>query len=118
MKAKDLDYFKKKLEHKRAELIHAVQLSESYGREAASERDAMDIVDRASSAYTKEFMFSKSNSDRRLLQSITDAISRITEGEFGECLNCEKPVERKRLEAIPWAGLCVGCQEKEERGEL
>ena len=118
MKAKDLNYFKKKLENKRAELIHAVQLSESYGREAASERDAMDTVDRASSAYTKEFMFSKSNNDRRLLQSTTDAISRITSGEFGQCLSCEELVERKRLEAIPWAGLCVKCQEKEEGGEL
>ena len=56
MRARERNYFKKKLIEKRAELISIVQKTESYGRELDSEGEAMDIADKASSSYTKEFM--------------------------------------------------------------
>ena len=78
----------------------------------------MDLVDKASSSYTKEFMFSKSNSERRFLVTVNEALDRLEQGEFGDCLNCEEPIGRKRLEALPWARLCIDCQELEEKGKL
>lgn len=118
MQAKDLKTFKKKLLEKRAQLIEVVQKTENYGREADGEGEAMDIVDKASSSYTKEFMFSKSNSDRQFLQMVNEAVERIEDKSYGECVNCGEQVERKRLEAIPWARLCIKCQEMEEQGLL
>ncbi|MBI4444643.1 MAG: TraR/DksA family transcriptional regulator [Acidobacteria bacterium] len=115
MQAKDLNRFKKKLLEKQSELIDVVHKTENYGREADAEGEAMDIADKASSSYTKEFMFSKSNSDRQLLQMVAEALGRINEGSYGACLHCEEPVERKRLEAVPWARLCIKCQEMEEK---
>ena len=105
---------KKKLLEKQAELIAVVQKTEDHGREADAEGEPMDMADRASSSYTKEFMFSKSNTDRQLLQRVTEALERIESKSYGECLNCEEPVERKRLAAVPWARLCLKCQELEE----
>ncbi len=78
----------------------------------------MDTGDKASSSYTKEFMFSRSNTDRQVLKLIQDAMERIEEGTYGECANCGKPVEPKRLEAVPWAPYCIACQELEEQGLL
>ncbi len=118
MKAKDLKYFREQLVAKRKELIQVVQKTEDYGREANSEAETMDIADKASSSYTKEFMFSKSNADRRQLQKIADAIVRLDDGEFGNCVNCEEEIGRKRLEAVPWAELCIKCQQLEEEGRL
>ncbi len=118
MRAKELKSFQKKLLEKREELIVAVQKTETYGREADAEGEAMDIADKASSSYTKEFMFSKSNTDRQLLQRVTEALERIEAKSFGECVNCEEQVERKRLSAVPWAHLCLKCQELEEEGKL
>lgn len=118
MQAKELKRFKKKLLEKQSEVVDIVHRTEEYGREADSEGIAMDIADRASSSYTKEFMFSKSNNDRQLLQVIAEAIDRIGEGNFGDCMNCGEQVERKRLEAVPWARLCIKCQELEEQGML
>lgn len=115
MEANDLNYFKEKLLARRRELIDVVQKTEDYGREADSEAQTMDIADKASSSYTKEFMFSKSNVDRRMLQMIADALSRLEGGSFGVCLNCEEEIGRKRLEAVPWTSLCIKCQELEER---
>jgi DnaK suppressor protein len=116
MESSDLQYFRQMLQDKRGELITVVQRTENYGREADGDGEAMDIADKASSSYTKEFMFSKSNSDRQQLQMVAEALMRIDSGAYGECLNCGEEVERKRLEAVPWARLCITCQEIEERG--
>ena len=117
MRARELNRFKKKLLEKRSELIDVVQKTENYGREADNSAEAMDIADKASSSYTKEFMFSKSDSDRQLLQAVIDALDRIEEKDYGDCSNCGEPVERKRLDAVPWAALCLSCQEQAETAD-
>jgi len=114
MRAKDKKYFRQKLLEKRAELISVVQKTEDYGRQVNSEAEGMDLADKASSSYTKEFMFSKSDGDRQLLQEVVDALGRLDEGDFGKCMNCEEEVERKRLEAVPWSPFCLSCQAKAE----
>ena len=114
----EFDHFKQKLLEKQSELVDLVQKSESYGREAESEEDSKDYIDKASSSYAKEFLFRKSNSDRQLLQLVIQALERIESEEFGGCMNCQEPVERKRLEAVPWARLCLSCQELQEQGKL
>ena len=115
---KDLDQIKKALEGKKSKLLQLLQKSQSDGREIDSESEAMDIVDKASSSYTKEFMFSRSNQERLFIQAIEEALKRIEDGSFGECSNCGEIVNRKRLEAVPWAELCLACQELEEQGRL
>ena len=115
---KDLDQIRKALEGKKSELLQLLQKSQSDGREIDSESEAMDIVDKASSSYTKEFMFSRSNQERLFIQAIEEALKRIEDGSFGECSNCGEIVNRKRLEAVPWAELCLACQELEEQGRL
>lgn len=111
MRARELEQFRKKLLVKRSELIEIVQKTENYGREADSSTEAMD---KASSSYTKEFMFSKSGGERQLLQAVIDALDRIETKDYGDCLSCGELVERKRLKAVPWAALCLSCQEKAE----
>ena len=114
MRAKDKKHFRQKLLEKRAELISVVQKTEDYGRQVNSEAEGMDLADKASSSYTKEFMFSKSDGDRQLLQEVVDALDRLDEGDFGKCMNCAEEVERKRLEAVPWSPFCLSCQAKDE----
>lgn len=115
MRTRDRNYFKNKLLEKRAELISIVHKTESAGRALDSEGEAMDMADKASTSYTKELMFSKSAGDRQLLQKVVDALGRIEGKNYGECSNCDESVERKRLKAVPWASLCLSCQEKAEQ---
>lgn len=110
--------FEVKLLEKQQELIDKVKKSEEYGREAESEEESPDLVDKASSSYTKEFMFRLSNSDRQLLQMVNQAIDRVRNEEYGVCQNCEEPINEKRLEAVPWARLCRDCQQLQEDGKL
>jgi DnaK suppressor protein len=117
MDKKKLEYFKKRLETRLQELRRMVSRTEMDGR-TTDDDSAQDIADRAASSYTKEFLFSQSNNDRQLLQMVENALSRIREGVFGECVSCGKEINAKRLEAVPWTRHCIECQEKLEQGML
>ncbi len=117
MDKKRLEQFKKKLEARQQDLRRLVSRNVQDGR-AADEESAQDIADKAANSYTKEFLFHQSNNDRQLLALVEEALARIREGTFGECVNCGNEVNPKRLEAVPWTRYCIACQEKVEQGIL
>jgi len=45
------------------------------------------------------------------LQNARAALRRIKDGSFGTCQQCDEEISPKRLAAIPWAPLCIVCQE-------
>ncbi len=49
-----------------------------------------------------------------LLRLIREAQERLKSGEYGVCVECEEAISTRRLEAVPWAALCVRCQELAE----
>jgi len=109
-------YLKQKLAEKKVSLANLIARAEDYGREKDSA--ALDTADMAVETYTKEFMFGKSAGDRTTLQLIEKAIERIEKGTYGSCTHCEEPIQPKRLDAIPWAPYCFGCQALREKGRL
>jgi DnaK suppressor protein len=117
MDKKRQEAYRKKLQTKREELLLNISRVEEEGR-AADEDTTVDLADKAANSYTKEFLFGQTNIDRNLLRLIDESLLRIREGEFGLCANCEKEVQQKRLDAVPWAKYCIECQEKQERGQL
>ena len=114
---KKLEQFKKTLETRRLELRHTVSRTEQSGRDADQD-STQDIADKAASSYTKEFLFHQSNNERQLLAQVEKALERVREGTFGECIACEKEINAKRLDAVPWTRHCIECQEKLEQGIL
>jgi len=114
---KRLDYYKKKLQTRREELVKAIARTQQEGREA-DEDPTVDLADKAANSYTKEFLFGQTNSDRALLQLVDEALERIREGTFGLCIQCQEELQQKRLEAVPWTRYCIKCQEKQEQGLL
>lgn len=117
MDKKKIETFRKQLEQRQQDLRKIVARTEQDGRDA-DVGTAQDIADRAANSYTKEFLFHQSNNERQLLQSVEIALSRISEGVFGECINCGNDINPKRLEAVPWTRYCIACQEKLEQGQL
>ncbi|MBP1622154.1 MAG: transcriptional regulator, TraR/DksA family [Acidobacteria bacterium] len=116
MDAKKLGNYKEKLLQKRLSLTSMVQKTEGYGRE--KDQNIQDVADMAVESYTKEFLFGKSSGDRRILQLIQEALDRIDDKSYGECANCGNEIQPKRLEAVPWAVLCIQCQNLQEKGLL
>ena len=117
MEQKKIKTYREKLLQKKHEILEAYQKNKTYGMEADAE-GAQDIADKASSSYTKEFLFSLSNTERDMLQQVDAALHRLDDHRFGFCVVCEDEMDRKRLEAVPWAKRCISCQEKQEQGLL
>ena len=116
MDTRKLNYFRDRLLEKQHSLTDMVHRTEGYGRE--KEPDIQDVADMAVESYTKEFNFGKSSGDRHVLQQIREALERIKDKTYGVCTNCENSIQPKRLEAVPWTGLCVQCQNLVEKGLL
>ena len=109
--------YRQSLQARRDSLVGQVQEAEMYSRERDLEA-TQDPADMAANAYNKELLVSMSRNDRQLLHLVEDALARIGKGTYGLCVNCEEPIKEKRLAAIPWARLCMPCQELSERGAL
>ena len=117
MDKKRLDYYKKKLAVRREELVRTIARTQQEGREA-DEDPTVDLADKAANSYTKEFLFGQTHNERSLLQLVDDALARIKNNAFGECVSCHQELQQKRLEAVPWTRYCITCQEKKENGQL
>lgn len=117
MEKKRLEYYKKKLQTKREELLKIIARTEQEGR-AADDDPTVDLADKAANSYTKEFLFGQTNHDRVILQLVDEALERLKDASYGLCVHCQEEVQQKRLEAVPWARHCISCQEKQEQGQL
>ncbi len=116
MNKAEREKYKKKLMEKKDE-ITAI-LSEAYSESKEVETGiAQDIVDKAESSYTKEFLLSLSDTERKQLLLIDEALNRVDKNEYGICQRCQKHINKKRLNAVPWSPHCIECQKKEEEEE-
>ncbi len=84
---------------------------------AVSPDDLPDETDLAASEVNQNLVFKLRDRERLLLMKIDEALARVEEGTFGICLDCEEPIEPRRLEARPVSTLCIACKETEEHKE-
>ena len=73
------------------------------------------MADVASDTYDREFSLGLASNERQSLYELDDAIKKIEEGTFGICEECKSVITKTRLKAVPFARLCVKCQEKKEK---
>ena len=74
-----------------------------------------DPVDTLQQAAERELVTQNLNRNAKLARQIRAALDRVQEGTYGICLDCEEEISPKRLSAVPWAELCVRCQENADR---
>jgi DnaK suppressor protein len=112
----DLAVMRKRLEEKQAELEQhiatligspaqpedAIQASDG---EVEPEEEAVDLEE-------TDVEQAILDNEKALLFEVQQALARIENGTYGICSNCGQPIPEKRLEAIPWATLCVNCESK------
>lgn len=114
----DLDKYRKLLlaEKERLELEHRVVNGDIADRgEELADYDDHHPADAASETYerTKDYALDENFHD--LLEKVSEALRKIDDGTYGICDRCERSINPDRLRAIPYATLCIDCQEKLER---
>jgi DnaK suppressor protein len=75
-----------------------------------------DPADAGSASFERETAQSLSLHARNLLSQIDDAMRRLDDGTFGDCISCGRRIELERLEAIPYTTQCLDCRRREETG--
>jgi len=73
------------------------------------------MADVATDTYDREFSLGLASNERKLLFELEDALKKIDEGTFGICETCKSLITKNRLKAVPYARLCMKCQEKKEK---
>jgi DnaK suppressor protein len=115
---KEKERYKKKLLKRKNEILDVLSEVYSETKDAENTGIAMDMADKAESSYTKEFLLSLSDTERKQLQLIDAALSRIEKEDYGICQMCNVKIGKKRLDAVPWAPYCIDCQQKAEEESI
>ena len=106
--------FKAALEVRRHELAREIRAQTGGLTIAENGSDPMDQVQsmnqRDEAALTVQWL-------SRVRSDVDAALRAMSEGAYGACVECGEPISLKRLETIPWASHCIGCQEFIERRE-
>ena len=122
MSALDTNPFREALVEERTRVQAAIQnlhdenpgtLAEDAGEETAYDNH---LADTATETYDRELDYTLEENSEHVLAEIGAALKRIEEGSYGTCTNCDRPIAVERLEALPWATLCIDCQRDRERG--
>ena len=80
-------------------------------RESIQIHQVADPVDMTQQAAEREMAVRGLDRDSLLVRRLRSAIERLDNGSYGKCADCEEEISPKRLKALPWAELCIDCQE-------
>lgn len=118
-----LDYFKKKLEKEKnnvIETLHLMKRNDTIDSNVSflTELSLYDNhpSDMASEVFDKERGLALKGNEVNILNKINDALNRIEDRTYGKCQECGKDINEERLEFIPYAECCVNCQRHNHSG--
>jgi RNA polymerase-binding protein DksA len=72
------------------------------------------LAETATATLGREIDYTLGENSAQVLAEIDAALGRIEDGTYGTCVNCGHEIARERLEAYPWASLCIDCKRKAE----
>ena len=122
MSAVDTAHFRSRLEDERRRVVDAIENihTENPGSLADETEEPTfqdnHLGDVATATFDREMASSLEENSTRVLAEIDAALERIDEGTYGLCVKCGKPIGVERLEALPWATLCIDDKRKQEQG--
>lgn len=71
-------------------------------------------ADAATATYDREIDQAFVDRLDMLAQKVDRALQKLDDGTYGTCDRCSKPIPVPRLQAMPSAALCLGCQDMED----
>ena len=113
----DVDKFKKLLLGERSRLEKERHIALRDDTESGLELSDYDNhpADAASETFERTKNYALDENFRDIIESIDEALRKIEDGTYGLCDRCNQPISVERLKAIPYATLCIACQETVER---
>jgi DnaK suppressor protein len=102
----------------RARLLGDVnQMADAALKDSNAVRMPSEMADIGTEAYEQELTLDLLCNEKEVLEQIEAALERIADGSYGRCEACGKSIPKARLDAIPYAALCVKCASQQENGD-
>ena len=77
----------------------------------------LHMADLGTDNYDQEFTLGLIENEQSTLELVNEALNRVAKGTYGLCAECDEPISKPRLQAIPYAKYCINCARKLEGGE-
>ena len=106
------DLLRSSLEEERARLLALIAQAEAEGGTSLGYGNHM--ADDATEAFEQAKDLALRQNAQQLLVQVTDALARFDQGTYGICEMCGEEIDPARLEALPYATLCLRCQQRQE----
>src|SRR5829696_1668139 len=110
MDAQKLEHFRSILLEQLRQNSERVRTDQAAALEAAADDGVKDSVDMSLQDVNQELMLKMGERDSQTVADIDEALMRIDEGTYGLCERCGKPIDERRLEALPTARYDAACQ--------
>ena len=121
LKKKTLKDFRQILLHKKDEIHEGINHISAETLKLSQKDASGDIsgysyhmADVATDNYDREFSLDLADNEREILYQIDLALKKIEDQSFGICEDCNVLIPKRRLKAVPYAKLCIKCQEARE----
>jgi len=112
---------KRMLEERRREIQAEVQGRmrdvRSEGAWGGKQNDVFDAVESSEADIQDDIEFALIQMKSETLNKINDALTRLEQGDYGNCFDCGAEIAEKRLRALPFAVRCKDCEEAREVAE-
>ncbi|MFN7996383.1 MAG: TraR/DksA family transcriptional regulator [Bryobacteraceae bacterium] len=110
MKSKNETY--RKILEKKADEVRKSMSAQKAAQVISWQGHVNDEGDLSQQSHEEWIFLNRNTLDVKLLRDVQDALTRVDQGSYGICMECEEPISAKRLAAVPWAKYCVSCQER------
>jgi RNA polymerase-binding protein DksA len=105
----------KLLSDQKKEIIDNLVVSNNDFRNIVEGMDPKDMVDIASDDIDRKMIEAIGTKELKRLKQIDAALTRIQQGKYGRCVKCGTAIPQDRMEAIPYALMCIKCKSAEEK---
>ncbi|MBT3232662.1 MAG: TraR/DksA family transcriptional regulator [Calditrichaeota bacterium] len=113
------EYFQELILQRREKILYEMGMLAESTRSSAHDGTgenstySLHMADQGTDAQEREKAFLLASREGRYLKYLNRAIQMLKEGSYGYCTDCKEPIQKKRLELVPTARLCVSCKQKE-----
>jgi DnaK suppressor protein len=115
MEKEQLEYYRGLLQEEMRSLLE--DAGKTVSEMTADTTNFPDPTDRATQESDRNFELRIRDRERKLINKIKEALSRIDDGSFGICESCGEDISEGRLKARAVTTLCIDCKMEEEKKE-
>lgn len=117
LKKAQVTKFQKRLEDMRDGITHSLQGTTAEVKSPESAKGySQHQADEGTDDFDRTITLELTSNDYAILRQVERALAKIAEGTYGICDITGEQIPLARLEAVPYANMTVGAQEKLEKG--